>query len=106
MESIEGKGRDSIVQRSFSKSFKGDEKDNFRGSKFRGISKNGNQWQVLLMFQGQKKYFGTLKEEIEAARFYDRVSIQYHGIKAKTNFNYTKEEVMDILAVPLIKAKQ
>jgi hypothetical protein len=54
------------------------------------------------MFEGQKKYFGTLRDEKEAALFYDKVSIQYHGNKARTNFSYNKIEVADILAEPLI----
>jgi hypothetical protein len=35
----------------------------FRGSKYRGISKNGNAWQILLMLNQKKKYLGTLPIE-------------------------------------------
>ena len=64
-----------------------------RGSKYRGVSKNGNQWQVLIMINKKKKYIGNYKNEEEAASSYDIVAIQNHGSKAKTNFYYTPEEI-------------
>jgi hypothetical protein len=70
----------------------------FRGSKYRGISKNGrNTWQVLVMVNRHKKYVGAIYDEIMAAKVYDKITIQYQGISAKTNFSYTKSEVIDIL---------
>ena len=71
-----------------------------RGSKFRGVSRNGNQWQVLIMVNKKKRYVGSYSKEEEAARAYDKVALQNHGSKAKTNFDYTKQEVEDILASP------
>lgn len=48
----------------------------FRGSKFRGISKNGrNSWQVLVMLNRVKKYVGAIYDEEKAARIYDQISI-------------------------------
>jgi hypothetical protein len=77
--------------------------NNFRGSKYRGISKNGNSWQILLMVNRKKKYLGTLQSEELAAKFYDKVAIQYQGAKAKTNFPYNKQQVMQILRLqPLL----
>ena len=55
---------------------KTDDINAFRGSKFRGISKNGRQWQVLFMQKRKKNYLGIIKHEIDAARFYDTVVIQ------------------------------
>jgi hypothetical protein len=44
----------------------------FRGSRYRGISKNGrNSWQVLVMVNRNKKYVGAIYDEIKAARIYD-----------------------------------
>lgn len=57
------------------KVFKGNNVTNFRGSKYRGISKNGNSWQILLMVNRKKKYLGTLPTEELAASFYDKVAI-------------------------------
>ena len=68
-------------------------KKGLRGSKYRGVSKNGNQWQVLIMINKKKRYIGNYKNEEEAASSYDIVAIQNHGNKAKTNFYYTPEEI-------------
>lgn len=67
-----------------------------RGSKYRGVSKNGNQWQVLIMVNKKKRYIGNYKTEDEAASSYDIVAIQNHGSKAKTNFYYTPEQIKKI----------
>jgi hypothetical protein len=69
-----------------------------RRSRFRGVSKNGNHWQVLIMVKKKKKYLGIYPNEEEAAKIYDRVALKYHGIKAKTNYKYTKEEVAKIVS--------
>ena len=71
-----------------------------RGSRYRGVSKNGSQWQVLIMIKKKKRYLGSFSNEEEAARAYDRVALQHHGIKAKTNYDYTKEEVEQIMSEP------
>ena len=71
----------------------------FRGSKYRGISKNGSSWQILVMINRKKRYVGKLPSEIHAARFYDHVSIQYQGDLAKCNFPYTKREVLQLLRI-------
>ena len=87
------KGRDDfdIIIKPHKKCFKGDHVSNFRGSRYRGISKNGNSWQILVMVNRKKQYLGTLPSESQAAKFYDKVAIQYQGIKAKTNFAYNKK---------------
>ena len=71
-----------------------------RGSKYRGVSRNGSQWQVLIMVEKKKRYVGSFSNEEEAARAYDKVALQHHGIKAKTNFDYSKEELENILNSP------
>ena len=52
-----------IIIKPHKKAFKGDNVTNFRGSKFRGISKNGNSWQILIMINKKKQYLGTLPTE-------------------------------------------
>ena len=71
-----------------------------RGSIFRGVSKNGSQWQVLIMVKKKKRYLGSFPTEQEAARAYDKAALQNHGNKAKTNYEYTKEEIEKILQGP------
>jgi hypothetical protein len=44
-----------------------------------------------------KDYKGGFDCEVEAARMYDRKSICTFGLKAKTNFDYTKNQVFEIL---------
>ena len=70
-----------------------------RNSKYRGVSKNGAGWQVLLMINNNKPYIGTYSSEELAARIYDIASIQNIGIKSKTNFLYKSEQIDRILNV-------
>lgn len=74
-----------------------------RSSKFRGVSKNGGRWQVLIMIKQKKRYIGNFSDETEAAREYDKIAIQFHGLKAKTNFEYTEEEIKNIINSPKLK---
>jgi hypothetical protein len=77
-------------------------KNGKRGSKFRGVSKNGNQWQVLIMVNKKKRYVGSYSQEEEAARNYDKVALQHHGTKAKTNFYYSEDEIFQIINEPFL----
>ena len=67
-----------------------------RWSKYRGVSKNGNQWQVLIMLHKRKSYIGTYSTEEMAARIYDILSIRNRGVKAKTNFLYNEKQIKKI----------
>ena len=49
------------------------------------------------MVNRHKKYVGAIYDEVKAAQIYDKIAIQYQGIAAKTNFSYSKAEVVDIL---------
>ena len=69
----------------------------FWGSKFRGVSKNGKQWQVFIMIGKWKWYIGITGNEEDAAWFYDKLAIKNHGTWAKTNFSYTKRQVEQML---------
>lgn len=71
-----------------SKSSKKKQKTYHRGSKYRGVSRNGGKWQVLIMINRQKTYVGNYDTEEEAARAYDEVAIKFHKDKARTNFEY------------------
>jgi hypothetical protein len=73
-----------------------------RGSRYRGVSRNGNQWQVLIMVNKKKRYVGSYSNEEEAARAYDKAALQNHGSKAKTNYDYSEEELNRITNEPPI----
>ena len=69
---------------------------NKRSSKYRGVSKNGYQWQVLMMINNNKYYLGSYPSEELAARIYDIVAIKNRGIKARTNFVYNNNQIEKI----------
>jgi len=52
-----------------------------RGSRFRGVSKNGAKHQVFIMINKKKRFIGVFKDEEEAARIYDKLAIIFHGHK-------------------------
>lgn len=58
----------------------------YRGSRYRGVSRNGKTWQVLIMANRKKKYIGNLKSEVEAAKIYDEYAMKFHKNKARLNF--------------------
>lgn len=60
----------------------------YRGSKYRGVSRNGKTWQVLIMVNRNKNYLGNFKSEDEAAKAYDEYAMKYHKNKARLNFSH------------------
>ena len=66
-----------------------------RTSIYRGVSKNGNKWQVLFMNNKIKYYLGNYKYEEVAAKIYDFFAIKFLGKKAKTNFFYNDENTIE-----------
>lgn len=77
-----------------------------RSSKYRGVSKNGNQWQVLIMLDKNKSYIRSYSSEYIAARVYDILAIKSKGIKARTNFIYDSFQIKNIIDMNIdIKAK-
>ena len=67
-----------------------------RSSIYRGVSKNGNNWQVIISSKYNKGYIGVFKTQEIAARIYDIISIKNKGIKAKTNFKYDIHQIQNI----------
>ena len=54
------------------------------------------------MNEGGKYYLGTVDNILKAAILYDIFTIQTKGIKAKTNFNYTRRELKAVMQVPCL----
>ena len=69
----------------------------YRGSRYRGISVNGNKWQLFVFVKNKKYYVGQLSTEHEAAELYDKINIIHNGPEANTNLAYTKEQVQAII---------
>ena len=69
---------------------------NKRSSRYRGVSKNGNKWQVIVSSKFKKGYVGVYETQEIAARIYDIISIKNNGIKAKTNFEYDIHQIQNI----------
>jgi len=79
---------------------------NERSSRYRGVSKNGNQWQVLIMINKSKYYIGSYPSEEIAARIYNVLSLKNRGVKARTNFKYNSRQIEKICEAEInIKAK-
>lgn len=68
-----------------------------RGSRYRGVSKNGAKWQVLVMGNQRKDYSGSIFDEKTAAKMYDKFAIKNLGLRAKTNFDYKRRDLVNIL---------
>ena len=93
--------KDLLNNYSISRAVKKYKKINFvirknRSSKYRGVSKNGNKWQVLIMINNKKCYLGNYPSEDLAARIYDIQAIKSWGIKARTNFVYDNNQIKKI----------
>lgn len=69
----------------------------FRRSNYIGVSRNGPNWQTLIAINKRKTYVGTFESEEEAARAFDFYSLLLHSISARTNFSYTKDEVLGMI---------
>ena len=77
-----------------------------RSSKYRGVNKNCNYWQVLMMLNKKKQYIGIDPTEELAARIYDILALKYRNYRAKTNFAYTSIQIKNIREMDIdIKSK-
>lgn len=61
---------------------------NSTGSKYKGLywDKNQKRWIARIMFEKKRIYLGCFRDEIEAAKAYDRAARKYHGEFACLNF--------------------
>ena len=73
------------------------DEETYRGSKYRGVSKNKGKWQMMIMLNQRKVYMGSIDSEVQAARLYDHVAILSKGLNAKTNYTYTAAQLKKIV---------
>ena len=71
--------------------------ENNRSSTYIGVSKNGDNWQVLINNGKFKKYVGTFVDEKQAAITYDFYAICLKLSKAKTNFTYSTGLISEMI---------
>lgn len=69
-----------IVEENLPRKNHNNSRDNFRGSKYRGPSKNRKKWQVMKMIKKETVRIGAIKSELEAARIYDFLAILTEGL--------------------------
>ena len=74
-------------------------KKRFRKSMYRGVTKNGKKYQVIISYKNNNKYYGVYPTDEIAARAYDIISIKNKGIKARTNFKYDLHQIQKISEV-------
>ena len=56
-----------------------------RGSNYRGVSRNGKKWQIMIMGRGKKNYLGKFDQDSEAAKAYDEYALMLQGRKVRFN---------------------
>ena len=71
----------------------------YRGSRFRGVSINGDKWQVFVIIKHRKYYVGQMHDEAGAARLHDKLVILHFGLKALTNFSYSVQDVKEMIGM-------
>lgn len=68
-----------------------------RRSTFIGVSKNGPSWQAMITVNRIKTYIGTYRSERDAAIAFDFYSTLVHNLGGKTNMNYSKGQLIQML---------
>ena len=60
-----------------------------RGSKYRGVSRNGIKWQIMIVKGQYKKYVGAIRSAEAAARIYDKYALIMQGFEVSTGQIFT-----------------
>ena len=67
-------------------------------SSYIGVSGNGAQWQALITINKRKTYIGSYESEQDAAVAFDFHCILLHSLRAKTNFSYSKANIVSMIS--------
>ena len=70
-----------------------------KSSRYKGVTKNKKKWQAYIRIKNKNIYLGSYSSEKTAAKIYDIMLIKKNGIKAKTNFKYTRRQIKIISKV-------
>lgn len=66
-------------------------------SDYIGVSRNGDSWQSLINVGLRKTYIASYSDERDAAISFDFHSILLHRTRGKSNFSYTKTELIEMI---------
>ena len=70
----------------------------FTRSEYIGVTKYGQHWQAFITISNRKIYIGSYKDERDAAIAFDFYSILHHKLVAKTNFSYSKLDILEMIS--------
>jgi hypothetical protein len=73
---------------------------------FIGVSKNGTNWQSLIVINNVKVYLGTYKTQKEAAVMFDFHSMVVKYKSARVNFDYSARDFMKMIEIFIGKFDQ
>ena len=65
-----------------------------RSCQYKGISRNGSMYQVLVMIDGEKFYLSQTSDSRMAALVYDYALIQAKGMFTRVNFDKTRAALL------------
>ena len=76
-----------------------------RRSVYTGVFKNGDNWQAFISIKKRKTYLGTFSNQEDAAKTFDFYSMLLNRLTAKTNFDYSKKEIMEMIEKFMLNGK-
>lgn len=75
---------------------------NGKCSKYKGVSKNGNRWQVLIMINRKRTVIENFDSEEEVSKSYNKYTIKYQGKNTRIIF-FMKDSLFKIINFFIIK---
>ena len=67
---------------------------------YKGVVKSSkDSWNVLLLGHFRRRHISNIRNEETAARIYDCYSMLCNGLKARTNFEYSRVDIENILKI-------